>query len=115
MSLCVFVDDPAADPDDIAAKFIEPAGFEDFRRLLWGAEAVRRRAPMLARITQNLEVAPAEFDEFERQSSILADRAEEIAAELGWSSSERIKAYADTFLSAVAFARAKGSELIYVG
>lgn len=74
MTLTVFVNDPAADPADIVANFIEPTGFESDRRQLWGTDAVRRLTPMLADIAHDVYVQPEEFDEFERQSRILAEQ-----------------------------------------
>ncbi|MEM9752381.1 MAG: hypothetical protein AAF916_03255 [Planctomycetota bacterium] len=115
MTLAVFVDDPAADPDDVAAKFIEPAGFEDYRRRLWGAEPIRTRAALLGQIADDLYVAPDQFDEFERQCQVVAASADQIADELGWENGDAIRGYMQNFLAALAFARAKNSSQIYIG
>ncbi|MEM1445653.1 MAG: hypothetical protein AAGF84_06325 [Planctomycetota bacterium] len=115
MTLSVFVDDPAADPDDVSACFIEPAGFESYRRRLWGTDAIRTRAALLGQIAEDLYVSPAQFDEFEWQCQVVVTSADQIADELGWESGDAIRGYMRSFLAALAFARAKSSNEIYIG
>lgn len=115
MTLAVFVDDPGADPNDVGAKFIEPAGFEVYRQLLWGTDAIRTRASLLAQISEDLYVFPDQFDEFEGQCQVVARSADQIADELGWENGDRIRGYMGNFLAALAFARSKNSSYIYIG
>ncbi|MEM6751220.1 MAG: hypothetical protein AAF612_12205 [Planctomycetota bacterium] len=134
MTLSVFVNDASADPDDTDATLIRPAGFETYRKALWGTPAMKSRAPMLSEIANDLYVKPEQFDEFERQCHVIDEAAEEIAAELFtnrrksfWAflkrenpnqqigMAEDIKRYARNFLEAVDFARSKNSHEISIG
>ena len=86
MSLTVYVFQPGEDgkpdvldpPDDRGS---ELAGFESYRTVVWGSEAVRalgaRFFPLLA--LKDLWVQPEEVEEFQRECALLRDHLDEIA------------------------------------
>jgi hypothetical protein len=116
VSLIVTVDDPNAPQEASDRHFMECAGFECYRRELWGTEAVASRAPMLAEIATDLHVSPGEFEAFEAQCRKVDAEADAIARELRWRNrgAETIRMYIRNFLQAVEFARSRGSERISI-
>jgi hypothetical protein len=112
MSLIVTVDDPSG-----GEGFMKPAGYEDYRRTVWGMPGMARVVPMLAQIAGDLYVPREEFEEFERQCRVLDEQSDAIARgfKRKWKDGEPLRVYARYFLEALAFAREHGSDCIRIG
>ncbi|MCA9663910.1 MAG: hypothetical protein KC486_36630 [Myxococcales bacterium] len=113
MSLVIDLFDPAAgDYAYLNAVDVDAAGFESYRRAVWGSEALRRRGlRLLPRLRErDLFVYPHELDAFAAECAAIRGDAEAIAAELGDAAfAERLREYTARFLGVVALARERGA------
>ncbi|MEZ4382807.1 MAG: hypothetical protein R3A79_15845 [Nannocystaceae bacterium] len=114
MSLVIDLFDPVAgDYAYLNAVENDAAGFESYRRAVWGAEALRRRGLLLLPRLRDgdLFVYPAALDAFAAECAAIRDDAAAIAGELGGDAAfaERLVDYATRFLAATALARSRGA------
>lgn len=114
MSLIVSCDgvDPATGEK---VEFYCAAGGESNRVRLWGSDFIRRNFPMLSRIEHDLYVEPPEFGQFEEEASRLANKAVDVAVEIGWGveGAEQLRRYASACTDAVEFARKYNADGIW--
>ena len=116
MTLIICVDDPTIEDGSSDGHYQESAGFESYRKTLWGTEAIKKRAPLLAEIENNLFVYPEQFERFESECLKVESDADEISREIGWGDDgcSSIRRYINNFLSGLEFARKHNSKSIII-
>ena len=128
MTLSIHIKNPAVDPDAIGGHYIEPAGFETYRKSLWGTIAIRKRSPILYELGKwDAHISPAQFDEFLMQCDSIRREVKAVVRELvplrkkkkhrrlALALLKDIPRYMQNFEEGVQFAREHGSNEIWIG
>ncbi|MEM1098494.1 MAG: hypothetical protein AAGH92_06850 [Planctomycetota bacterium] len=128
MSLMIVVYDPCAEESDHTAHYSNAAGFEIYREKLWGTPAIEKRSPLLFALKHSdVRILPGQFVEFEQQVELLQKQTKQVIREIepnrtkprdrraAYLMIRRLRDYVKSFQEGLVFARAHGSQDIWIG